>query len=106
MERIGGELHYHDPHGVLVGQGDVLGLYVSPSADPISVVYYQSSLREDVLHYMEGVGYPYCRLSVCNESMTMVYNASPIVQMHSKFIDTCVQSHGSDLGFWKGGGLN
>ena len=78
MARVDNVVFYKEDIEVLVMEGDVLGLYTPPNANPISVVYTQHSAQDKIL-FMDGVSSPLCRLSLCNSSMSAMTGFYPSI---------------------------
>ena len=84
VEREENTVRYRDPIGVPVQKGDMVGLHIYPSPDPISVVYHEAK-GDSKVFYIEGLGYPYCDLSICNKTVKLVANVSPLIETNGKF---------------------
>ena len=78
MARVGNVVSYREEMRVSVMEGDFLGLYTLPNADPISVVYTEHSAGNKI-RFMDGVSSPLCRLSLCNSSMSVMTGFYPSI---------------------------
>ena len=71
MKRVGDVVLFEHPFGIPVREGDIVGFHIYPSTSPISIVFHQVQEESEVF-YVEGISYPYCDMSVCNEGVKSV----------------------------------